>query len=183
MSSNLLIYTVSYDNQFKQYPHVLKSRWKKDKSWRDFRQDLINAFKSKDNQQVQQVLSRKNFLISAYSNLLYEKKFPLVDLRGIELKNFIIQDYDLAYCCFDYAQFSHIEFNHTHLQYSTFNHAVLNHVQFNDVQASPISSVNVKFECVDFNNGFFMHSDFRGSVFLKGTPLKKNSTNSSFIVF
>lgn len=183
MGANLLVYTVSCDNEFKQEPSVLQSRWKTEKIWREFRQDLINAFHNKDNEKLQQILSRKNFLMTAYSSLVYEKKFDLVDLRGIELKNLNLQDYDLSYCCFDYAQLTGIEFNKTSLQYSSFNQALLKKVKFLEVQASPISSLNVKFEDVQFEQGFFMHSDFRGSTFIRGNVSGKDIPNSDSSAF
>lgn len=169
MGANLLVYTVSCDNEFKQDQNSLTSRWKQDKLWRDFRQEIINAIHAKDDAKLQNILSRKHFLITAHSGLVYNKKVDLVDLRGIELKNLNLQEFDLTYCCFDYAQLCNIEFNQTFLQYSSFNHATLKKVKFNSVQASPISATNTKFEDVNFDKGFFMHSDFRSSNFVRGT--------------
>lgn len=167
MSANLLVYTASCDNEFKQDSSFLQSRWKTDKVWRDFRQALVNAINSNDASKVMAVLSRKNFLMKARSNLIYEKTFPLVDLRGIELKSINFQDFDFSYCCFDFASLINVSFYKTSIQYSSFNNAVIKKSQFIDVQASPISATNVKFEDIVFDKGFFMHSDFRGSSFIR----------------
>lgn len=183
MGNNILVYTVSCDNDFKQDVSTLQSRWKTEKIWREFRQDLLNAIHSKDDTKIQHILSRKNFLMLAHSGLLYEKKFDLVDLRGIELKNIQLADFDFAYCCFDNAILNSIEFNKTSLQYSSFNHASIKKSKFIDVQASPISAVNAKFEEVEFNNGFFMHSDFRGSSFVRCNVPVEQLPNSHPFVF
>lgn len=169
MGANLLVYTVSCDNEFKQDQNSLTSRWKTEKLWRDFRQEIINAIHSKDDGKLQNLLSRKHFLLTAHSNTVYSKKVDLVDLRGIELKNLNFQNFDMTYCCFDYAQLCNIEFNKTSLQYSSFNHATLKKVKFSHVQASPISATHTKLEDVTFEQGFFMGSDFRNSNFIRGT--------------
>lgn len=174
MSANLLVYTASCDNEFKQDSSSLQSRWKTEKVWREFRQNLLNAINSNDASKVSAVLSRKNFLMNARSNLVYEKTFPLVDLRGIELKSIQLQDFDFSYCCFDFASLINVSFNKTGLQYSSFNNAVIKKSQFVDVQASPISVTNAKFEDIVFEKGFFMHSDFRGSSFIRcNVPLNE----------
>lgn len=181
MGANLLVYTVSCDNEFKQDQNSLTSRWKNEKLWRDFRQEIINAVHAKDDTKLQNILSRKHFLITAHSGLVYSKKVDLVDLRGIELKNLNFQDFDLTYCCFDYSHLSNIEFNQTSLQYSSFNNATLKKIKFLNVQASPVSATHTKFEDVTFEQGFFMGSDFRNSSFVRGTG--KDIPNSQPALF
>lgn len=178
MGTNLLVYTVSCDNDFKQDVSSLQSRWKTEKIWREFRQELINAIHSKDDSKIQHILSRKNFLMVAHSSLMYEKKFDLVDLRGIELKNLQLADFDFSYCCFDNAILSSVEFNQTSLQYSSFNQATVKKSKFIEVQASPISAINAKFEDVVFDKGFFMHSDFRGTNFVRCNVPLENEVNA-----
>jgi len=41
----------------------------------------------------------------------------------------------------------------------------------------------VKFEDVEFNEGFFMHSDFRGSTFVRGNIADKKIPNSEASAF
>lgn len=183
MGSNLLVYTVSCDNEFKQEPSALQSRWKTEKIWREFRQDILNAIHAKDEHKLQTILSRKNFLMTAYSSLVLDKKFDMVDLRGIELKNISFLDTDLSYCCFDFSQLNGIEFNQTHLQYSSFNNASIKKSKFIAAQCSPISSLNAKYEEVVFESGFFMHSDFRGSTFVKCNVTGADIPNSSPSLF
>lgn len=167
MGNHLLVYTVSCDNDFKQDASSLQSRWKNDKVWRDFRQDLINAIHTGDDIKVQSVLSRKNFLMTVHSNLSYEKKFEVVDLRGIELKNLEVKEFDFAYCCFDFALLTNVIFNQTFLQYSSFNNTVIKKSTFLTVQASPISSLQAKWEDVKVEAGYFMYSDFKGTSFIR----------------
>lgn len=167
MGTNLLIYTVSCDNEFKQDSNLLKSRWKTDKLWREFKQNLINAIQKDDIEKIEHLLSKKSFLIQAHANILYEKKTPLVDLRGIELKNVNFSKIDMSYVCFDYATLTNVEFNETKLQYSSFNNAVIKKTKFINVQASPISASKLKLEDVEFDRGFFMHSDFKEASFLR----------------
>lgn len=167
MVTNILVYTVFCDNSFQEESKILQSRWKTEKIWREFRQDLLNVFRGGDNSKIQAVLSRKNFLMKATSPTLYEKKFDLVDLRGIELKNIQFKDFDFSYCSFDFSQLNNVTFNKTSLQYSSFNSSIIKKSKFIDVQASPISAFNAKFEDVIFDKGFFMHSDFRNSSFVR----------------
>jgi uncharacterized protein YjbI with pentapeptide repeats len=121
--------------------------------------------------------------MKALSGLVYEKKFDLVDLRGIELKNLELIDYDLSYCCFDYAKLNDLVFNKTNLQYSSFNQSTLKKIKFIEVQASPICAINTKFEEVEFEQGLFMHSDFSGATFLGCNVSGKNIPNSEYSLF
>lgn len=183
MVTNILVYTVSCDNDFKQESKILQSRWKTEKVWREFRQDLLNVLRGSDDSKIQAVISRKNFLMTAHSTILYEKKVDLIDLRGIELKNIELKDFDFSYCSFDFSQLTNVTFTETSLQYSSFNNAVIKKSKFIDVQASPVSASHAKFEDVKFDKGFFMHSDFKNSSFIRcNNPLEDLKTPSKIAV-
>lgn len=162
MGNHHLVFTVSCDNEFKKDPTSLQSRWKTEKNFREFKQDFINSIQNKDNKRLQHILSRKSFLMKCHSPISYEKIIEMVDLRGIELKNLNLTDFDLSYCCFDFALLNNVVFDKTGLQYSSFNNAQFQKCSLLNVQASPISAFNSSFIESNFENGFFMHSDFRG---------------------
>lgn len=183
MGTQLLVYTLSCDNDFKQESSILQSRWKNEKGWREFRQELINAIHTGDDNKIQLVLSKKNFLMRVHSNLVYEKKFDVVDLRGIELKNLQLKDFDFSYCCFDFAHLTNVVFTETSLQYSSFNNATIRKSKFLDVQASPISATQGKWEEVQIEGGFFMHSDFRGTSLIRCNVPVNEIPNSEAIAF
>ncbi len=162
---NNLFFSTSQDNLFKQDVDVLKNRWLNDKVWKSFKTDILNVLLNKGSDKELQNVMKKNFLIKVFANITHDHHFDVVDLRGIELKDINIGEYDFAYCCFDFAVFDKVSFDKTYLQYSSLNKVVAKNCNFKEVQASPISAVNANFENTVFENTPLFHSDFSGSKF------------------
>lgn len=92
------------------------------------------------------------------------KKVLYDDLRGVDLSNMNIDDYDLSYCALDYANFNKSNLVGTHLQYSRLLFASFNSVKMQQVQASPVDARNANFSKSVAEACFVGHSDFSDAI-------------------
>lgn len=90
-----------------------------------------------------------------------DKTTELEDLRGINLSGIRVKNYDLTFCCFDFANLSKVHFESVLLQYSSFRCANLMHSKLLFIQGSPIDAQAARFNFSNLQGCFFSNSNFQ----------------------
>lgn len=129
---------------------ALQDRWKTRKLSR-LRRDIIQSIMSN---------SKLPSDIEGLEYFYAGRLLTLIDLRGIDLSDLDVPNYDLTYCALDYANFSKSKLTGTKLQYSRIFGANFESSVFDGVQASPVDARKANFKSATVRCTFLMYSSF-----------------------